>query len=281
MRRALLAAALLLAGLAASPAQEGFPVGPTVTTNGTAAVGQLPGTATNDNAAAGKVGEYVVASGVETGQSQTSATVTITNASPAVITWGTTIPFATGSTITATCSVVNFTTSGGLPTGLTVGTNYYVGGASISGNTFSVATSCDNAIAGTYVNTSSAGSGTQTGVPTGILATGTQIAIGGMSLTAGDWDVTTQTGFLAGGTTSITILSTGNGLSIVGANSQIGRITQLTLAANVPGVSNNVMSSGPARYVLSGTTTIYCVASATFTVSTLAAWGGCRARRVR
>lgn len=49
-------------------------------------------------------------------------------------------------------------TTGALPTGLTSGTVYYVGGA--SGSTFRLATSYANAIAGTYITTSGTQSGT-------------------------------------------------------------------------------------------------------------------------
>jgi len=49
-------------------------------------------------------------------------------------------------------------TSGALPTGLTSGTVYYVGGA--SGSTFKLATSYANALAGTYITTSGTQSGT-------------------------------------------------------------------------------------------------------------------------
>ena len=50
-------------------------------------------------------------------------------------------------------------TTGALPTGLTSGTVYYVGGA--SGSTFRLATTYANAIAGTYITTSGTQSGTQ------------------------------------------------------------------------------------------------------------------------
>jgi hypothetical protein len=169
MRRALLALALLLP-LAAS-AQEGFPIGP--------GPGQLPGTATNDNAGSGAVGQYVVASTAETNAAQGSSTVTITIATPGVVTWGTTVPYVKDPNGIGTCAVVNFTTTNTLPTGLVAGTNYYVIGQSISGNTFQVATTCANAIAGTAIATSGSQSGVHTGVPTGLLATGTVIDLAG------------------------------------------------------------------------------------------------------
>lgn len=238
----------------------------------------IVGTTTNDNAAAGIVGEYAEASTAVTGQAQSSATVTITIASPAVVTWGTTIPF---SAVGNNAQVLNFTTTGALPTGITAGTNYYACGNTISGNTFKIATSVDNCIAGTYVNTSGSQSGTQTGVPTGILASGTPLNIGGFSIIAGDYDVSGAMAFFSGGTTSITLLVSSLSLTSATLDGRPMRENQFGPPAEVPGVANNIFGVGPSRFPLSATTTIYCVAQGTFTVSTLSAWGGCRARRIR
>lgn len=76
------------------------------------------------------------------------ATVTITNASPAVVTWS--------NHGLDSDSVVKFTTTGTLPTGLTAGTAYYV--LPLTVNTFKVSATKN----GTAINTSSAGSGTHT-----------------------------------------------------------------------------------------------------------------------
>lgn len=271
-------AAFLAAWLAVAPvyADSAF-VAPSAT--GQAATGQIPGTATNDNASAGKVGEYVSASNADTGLSQSSATVTITLASPAVVTWGTTIPFVCNGNGTA---VLNFTTTGTLLTPLAAGTNYYAICSSISGNTFQIATTPDNAIAGTAINTSGSQSGVQTGVPTAILASGVQTSVAALSLTAGDWDVSADLAFFGGATTSITILAIALSLVPGGFSGVVpGRFFQTDVAANVPGASNNVYHAGPGRFILSASTTVYCIANAAFTVSTLAAWGGCHARRTR
>ncbi len=80
-----------------------------------------------------------------------SATVTITNASPAVITW-------TNHGLTSD-DVVRFTTTGTLPSGLVVGTSYYV--IPLTVNTFKVCLASGGKN-GTAINTSSAGSGTHT-----------------------------------------------------------------------------------------------------------------------
>jgi len=81
------------------------------------------------------------------GASPSSFTITI--AAPGVVTY-------TGSTLINGTAVI-FSTTGTLPTGLTSGTVYYVGG--VSGSTFKLSTTYANAIAGTYITTT----GTQTG----------------------------------------------------------------------------------------------------------------------
>lgn len=245
-----------------------------------AVAGQFPGTATNDNASAGNVGQYISASTADTGAGQGGSTVTITNASPGVITWGTTIPYVFNGT---GCAGINFTTSGALPTGLVVGTNYYVGSGSVSGNTFSVATTCANAIAGTYINTSSAGSGTHTGVPTVLLTSSgvTTFDVLGLSLTAGDWDVTNDIAFFSNTTTSITLEWAVINTVTATLTSIPSRLGQEGTPALVPGQGNNLIHVGPTRISLSGTSTVFCSAGGNFTISTLASWGGCHARRVR
>jgi hypothetical protein len=87
------------------------------------------------------------------------------------------------------CPIV-FTNSGGaLPTGITSGTTYWTVPSSYTTNTFQIATSATNAIAGTSVNTSGSQSGTQTGTRGAGLVNNTAKTITGRSLTAGDWDV--------------------------------------------------------------------------------------------
>jgi len=88
-----------------------------------------------------------------------SSTVTITLASPGVITWP--------SHGLAAGAAVKFTTSSGgaLPTGLTANTTYYVAqDANLTANTFAVSDTKTHALAGTnQINTSGSQSGTQTG----------------------------------------------------------------------------------------------------------------------
>jgi hypothetical protein len=83
----------------------------------------------------------------------TSATITVTIATPAVVSW-------TAHGLNEGDPVV-FTTTGALPTGITAGTTYFVG-RSPGANSFNIATSVANAAAGTFVATSGSQSGTHT-----------------------------------------------------------------------------------------------------------------------
>lgn len=257
-------------------AQQGTVVGPNPTATGQAATGQIPGTATNDNANSGNDGEYRYASNADTGTAQGGATVTITIASPAVVTWGTTTPFVFNGSATA---VVNFTTTGALPTGIVAGTNYYA--FNLVGNTFNIATTADNAIAGTAINTSGSQSGVQTGVPTAILADNVTSTVAALALSAGDWDIQSDLVFFAATTTAVTVLSASNSNTATIATIP-GQFTQFSYpSGNVFGVSNTSLHVGPLRVSLSAPATLYATTRARFTVSTLATWGSIRARRVR
>jgi microcystin-dependent protein len=82
-----------------------------------------------------------------------SSAVTITNASPAVVTW-------TGNQLRDSDPIL-LTTTGTLPTGLSTGTKYYVVSNAVDGtDKFRLATSPG----GTAINTSSAGSGVHTAI---------------------------------------------------------------------------------------------------------------------
>jgi hypothetical protein len=79
------------------------------------------------------------------------ATVTMTIASPAVVTW-TAHGFTAGNSIT-------FTTTGALPTGVTAGTTYYIISAGLGANSFRFSAT----VGGSAVNTSGSQSGVHTG----------------------------------------------------------------------------------------------------------------------
>lgn len=112
-----------------------------------------------------------------------SGTATISNANPAVVTW-------TGSNLTAG-TVVQFTTTGTLPSPLTVGTFYYVIAAGLGANTFEISTTSG----GSAIITTTAGSGTHTAISvtctvtvasTSGITTGNTVTISGTASTTND-----------------------------------------------------------------------------------------------
>jgi hypothetical protein len=231
--------------------------------------GQLPGTTTNDNAAAGNVGQYI-----SSNCPNNTATVTITIASPAVVTW-------TGHGFTTACPVT-FTTSGTLPTGLTAGTSVWVIPSSVTANTFQVASSVANALAGTAINTSGTQSGTQTGTGGNNLTTGTPANITGISLPAGDWDVSgiCQEAPNAATTSNQIICS----ISTTSAALNLTPGDSAGFAANLSALaagSQDYLPTSIARMSLSATTTVFMVGQSGFATNTMAMYGSMRARRVR
>jgi len=84
-------------------------------------------------------------------RTDSTATVTISNASPAVVGW-------TAHGLSAG-QQVRFTSTGTLPTGITAGATYYVAASGLNTNDFQITD-----IDGVVINTSSAGSGTITGL---------------------------------------------------------------------------------------------------------------------
>lgn len=82
---------------------------------------------------------------------QTTTTATISNATPAVVTYAGADSYANGDTIA-------WTTTGGLPSPLAVGVNYYIINISTAANTFNLSLTSG----GAAINTTTAGSGTHT-----------------------------------------------------------------------------------------------------------------------
>lgn len=249
--------------------------GKTLTVNGTMTlnVGQYPGTATNDNATAGDIGETVQS--IALGPGFTS-TVTITIASPGVVTW-------TSHGFTTAVPVV-FTTTGTLPTGITSGTTYWVVPASITTNTFQVATSLANALAGTAVNTSGTQSGTQTGTCGCAMTSNTSTGLTAISLTAGDWDVWAVSCFIGPSSTTVTYLWGSIGTTVASMDNAnpgkfvFSRDAALTIFDQGAAIVRNIAG---ARFSLSGTTTVYLNVQSIFGVSTETAFGAIFACRRR
>ena len=113
------------------------------------------------------------------------------------------------------------------------------------------------------------------------LTTGTSATVTSISLPAGEWYVNGQVDYRSGASTSITILTQGisTTAATLGAQDTFSRNVS---AAFVPTASNDVgLPMRGQLFTLTTTTTIYLVANATFTVSTLSAYGTIEARRIR
>jgi hypothetical protein len=139
-------------------------------------------------------------------------------------------------------------------------------------------TTNDNATAG-YVGefvTSTVDVGSAVALTSGVTAN-----VASISLTAGDWDVRGQIDYRAGATTSITILKQGANTTSATLGSQDTYTTNV-FADVIPTAVNDIGNAfGQQRISIASTTTVYLVASATFTLSTLSAYGTISARRVR
>jgi hypothetical protein len=114
------------------------------------------------------------------------------------------------------------------------------------------------------------------------LTTGVAANITSISLTAGDWDVFFNAGFIPAAATTITLLF--SSISTTSANldnTSSDRFFETIYAAFGPGANTMSQTVGPRRMSLGGTTTVFAVAQANFAVSTLGGYGVLRARRVR
>lgn len=113
------------------------------------------------------------------------------------------------------------------------------------------------------------------------LTTATAANVTSISLTAGDWDVWGNVNFTGGATTKL------KG-TYGGINTSSATIPSLELRTSYIGQDTTVFVNGipaynvlPTRISVSGTTTVYLVGVATFSVSTCSVFGGMYARRVR
>lgn len=222
-------------------------------TTGTYINGGVKGVTGGTAAAVGIVGQVKT---TNCGAADASATVTFTNASPTVVTW-------TSSQIVSGVCPVYFTNSGGaLPTGVSANTTYYTDPASITTNTFQIATSIGNAIAGTDVNTSSAGSGTQTVTNSLHGVTSTTVYNGAaVSLTAGNWICWGQ-GF-ASNSGNTTALRAQVSTSSATLNDTLGGYGSYNTGSWSPTHGYNV-NTIPTVFSLSGTTTVYLSVASDF-----------------
>lgn len=176
---------------------------------------------------------------------------TCTSASPGVLTL-TAHGFPVGQKVRLTNS------GGALPTGFSTLTDYYVCKTTYAANTFTLSTSYANAFAGTAINTSSTGSGTNT-----VTGQGPTPALSRYTNGAGNivlWEVYTQLGATAT-TAKITYTN------------QAGTATQVSQLATFGGSTSslrNVQSAGIFA-LADGDTGVEAVSSVTLTASTTTA----------
>lgn len=231
-------------------------------TNKTLTTPNITGITNGSNAASGSVGEAISVGGFALDN-----TVTISNASPAVIS-------DNDGNITVG-SVINFNTTGSLPTGISAGTNYYV---IASGFSSGVSYQISATPAGTAVNTSSAGSGTHTRHNYALLSSNTLTCAGAITLSAGDWDIYPVIGFSNTGSTTqfYGVVSTTNG-------SLTGLITRTQILDNTTHSSGASPQSpvGAARVNPSTLTTYYLNVRSVFSAGSSLGNGDIMARRVR
>lgn len=188
----------------------------------------------------------------------------------------------TNLTISGTANQVTVGTSGttitlSLPQSINTTANITLGSITFSPTTSGiVGTTTNNDAAagkvGEYVSSSVA-------INAVSLSTATAANVTSISLTAGDWDVRGNIVYSPSGTTSITLMNGGissTSATLPATNLYVGWAGSATVPPGLLG-----FEQAQQRFSLSGTTTIYLVTSATFTVSTLTAGGTLTARRVR
>lgn len=235
----------------------------------------LKGATAGTASVAGNVGE---AMGDMVFGTATTATVTLTQANPGVITW-TAHGFST-----AVPQPVVFTTSGALPTNITAATVYWTVPSSVTTNTFQIATTVANAFVPTPIDTTAgSNTGTQTGTAGTKMATGTAINVTGLNLTAGDWDVWGEIVWNANAATTWTLLEgsisqTSATLATSGAirGTSYSSLSQISAAAT-NGVSSILLP--PTIINISATTPVYLVVKGAFATNILGAYGNIMARR--
>lgn len=206
------------------------------------------------------------------------ATATVTIAAPAVVTF-------TGhglNPLSNVCTAGRFSTTGSLPTGLVAGTTYYA--VAIDANTFNLATSVANALAGTFITTTGSQSGTHTWDTRPDLATGTSQDLAAILLPAGTWDINAA-GHFAAASTSTTVVNYNLSLSLTSATPSriMGRFAsqQFSVAGTALGTAEyNVFHIPPYRYTFGSPTIIHLVGNSTFAAAGLRAGGYLSAREV-
>jgi hypothetical protein len=255
-------------------------------------LGQTAGTATNDNAAPGNVGEFI-SSRCGNGGVGNPATITIAN--PAVISWS-------GSNISGIngrddICPFELTTTGTLPSPLQPSSTSTLYWTVPQNGVINIASSLENALAGVVITTSGTQSGTQTVVMGYPLTTATATEVTALTLTPGDWDVAGN-GFAEVATASPFTVTTSEIVAIQ-TGSQCASTPPVMPAS--PGISGGngswypsggftssaffpemqLVGVGPSRISLAATTTVCLLEKDLFTTGPASGLGYIGARRAR
>jgi hypothetical protein len=110
------------------------------------------------------------------------------------------------------------------------------------------------------------------------LTTAVSANVTGLSLTAGDWDVTGTVDYTVGATTNVN--NSQQGISTTSATLGAQDTFTSVYTGGIP-IIDQAFQTPTVRVSLAATTTVYLVAKSAFTISTNKAYGTIRARRVR
>lgn len=115
------------------------------------------------------------------------------------------------------------------------------------------------------------------------LTSSTATNITSVSLTAGDWDLTGLIGFAPADTTNVTYAEASISNTSATRNTTLGNLIGegYTASGSVIGTNGLLWPLPLVRRSLAATTTVYLIGYASFSISTLGAYGLLRARRVR
>lgn len=188
-----------------------------------------------------------------------------------------------------TCSIVDVA-GGHSPIVINTGGNMFLGtvGQFTIDNNGRIIPSSTQGIRGTTTNdnanAASIGEVISSTIATGSsvsLSTGTTSNVTSISLTAGDWDCTGAVDFTFGATTNYTNLVGGISTTSATLGGQDANFDFETPGAVPTATADSTFVVPVVRESLASTTTVFLVTQATFTVSTLKAYGTIRCRRMR
>lgn len=167
--------------------------------------------------------------------------------------------------------------------GLGVGTTTDPGAGNIAKSGDLIGTATNNSAGAGGVGEYVTANGGSSASPTSLTSV-TAANLCSISLTAGDWDVefTSNFQFLNASTSYTQLIASISTTSATTDNSSADGYSATSNSGNVPGLNTIItVKAGRKRISIASTTTVYGVVNQVFSVSTLGAWGQCRARRVR